>query len=179
MANTVYSKTARGQAEIDARSLGLSARARRLLILIDGRRTLAEIAVILGHDTLPPLLAELQAQGCIGTPGETASEAGATVEPAPAPSPVQSVPPAVTQQPKPIDALDPIRIVKAKELMTESAQTFLGLMGRGLISEIEAVSDTPALKNAIARWNMALRESRKAGPYADEFVQAVKVLTGL
>ncbi|AOY00044.1 hypothetical protein [Jeongeupia sp. USM3] len=177
MPHTVYSKTAVGQAEIDARSLGLSARARRLLILIDGRRTLADIAAALGHAGLAPLLAELQAQGCIAAPDQSGIATEAPVTPAPSPAPV--APAAATQQPRPIDAVDPIRIVKAKELMTESAQTFLGLMGRGLISEIEAVSDTTTLKNAIARWNMALRESRKAGPYADEFVQAVKVLTGL
>ncbi|WP_432719622.1 hypothetical protein R0381_000239 [Jeongeupia wiesaeckerbachi] len=176
MPHTVYSKTAQGQADIDARSLGLSARARRLLILIDGRRTLAEIATVLGHAELAPLLAELQARACI-------TAAGALTVPDAAPQPsAPSAPPASptpTQRPQPIDAVDPIRIIKAKALMTESAQTFLGLMARGLISEIEAVSDTPALKNAIARWNMALRESRKAGPYADEFVQAAKVLTGL
>ncbi|MBM3116920.1 hypothetical protein [Jeongeupia naejangsanensis] len=174
MSTLVYRKTALGQAEIDSRNLGLTARARRLLILIDGQRSLADIAAVLGHAELAPLLAELGHAGCIASDDDQP-----TPEPTAAPAPPAPARPAATQQPRPVEALDPIRIVKAKELMTESTQAFLGLMGRGLISEIEAVSDTPALRNAIARWNMALRESRKAGPYADEFVQAVKVLTGL
>ncbi|BCL75922.1 hypothetical protein JHS3_16580 [Jeongeupia sp. HS-3] len=171
MLQTVYAKTTQGQAEIDTRRLGLSARARRLLILIDGQRTLADIATVLGHADLAPLLAELKTHRCIDAPDR----------PAVVTDPIAIAPPAPaeTRQPRPLDAVDPIRIIKAKELMTESTHEFLGLMGRGLISEIEAVADAPALKNAIARWNMALRESRKAGPYADQFVEAVKVLTGL
>lgn len=49
VAETVLVKTPRGSAEMARRSAALSSLERRLLILIDGHRTVADIADLLGR----------------------------------------------------------------------------------------------------------------------------------
>lgn len=71
-AELVFTKTARGIEELEHRTVGLGATARRLLILIDGRRNVGELI----HDNARSMdvvgtLEQLQSQGLIGEPGAT------------------------------------------------------------------------------------------------------------
>ena len=70
-AATVYVKTARGIEELEHRALGLSLITRRLLIQIDGRRTVAQLI----HDNARSMdvsaaLDELRTHGLIAEPGQ-------------------------------------------------------------------------------------------------------------
>ena len=53
---TVLTKTVRGREEIETRAHGLTAMQRRLLILVDGRRTVATIANELGRAVGDPVV---------------------------------------------------------------------------------------------------------------------------
>lgn len=54
--DTVLVKTVRGREEIATRAHALSAMQRRLLILVDGTRSVAAIAESLGRSTTDPLV---------------------------------------------------------------------------------------------------------------------------
>ncbi len=63
---TVYIKTALGRAEIQRRGRGLAPRLRQVLILVDGKRSVAEIGVSLGGvEDIGRLMAALEQAGCI------------------------------------------------------------------------------------------------------------------
>jgi len=60
----VYRKTGRGTTELVATHGGaLSPAARRVLILLDGQRTLAEVADLFGADLVEHIVSELEANG--------------------------------------------------------------------------------------------------------------------
>jgi hypothetical protein len=95
--STVYRKTAKGQAEIDTRAHRLLPRLRQALILVDGRKTDAELAKLILADPAATLNA-LQADGFIealitvaDTPNERNADAGAAAPAAPARKAVVSV----------------------------------------------------------------------------------------
>ncbi len=62
---SIFTKTLRGQQEIQSRSLGLSGLVRRILVLIDGKRNGSELGgFVLGHD-ITAIIRELLSHGCI------------------------------------------------------------------------------------------------------------------
>ncbi len=63
--NTIFRKTEAGNVEIATRKLGLRAELRRLLIMIDGKNTVAKLAAVVRPAEIEPLLLELQASGVI------------------------------------------------------------------------------------------------------------------
>ena len=65
----VYSKTAAGVSEVEHRGDTLSPAARRVLVLIDGRRPLAALPAAVRPGELPRLIDELQAAGLISLSG--------------------------------------------------------------------------------------------------------------
>jgi hypothetical protein len=84
----IYGKTPVGQQEIQSRSLGLPPLTRRLLVLVDGRRTADELSPFVAGQDVQALLAELAAKGCIAVV--------ATREPTPAPGPATADEPSAT-----------------------------------------------------------------------------------
>src|SRR5665647_2640391 len=65
LSRVVFAKTAVGQQEIHARALGLGPWQRRLLVLIDSKRTGQELAAfVAGHD-VKELLEQLLEKACI------------------------------------------------------------------------------------------------------------------
>jgi hypothetical protein len=81
LTTAVYAKTAVGQQEIQTRSLGLSPLVRRILVLVDGKRSGSELAGFLGGSgDIEEVLRQLLAQDCV--------EAQARVKPVAVPAPV-------------------------------------------------------------------------------------------
>ncbi len=62
---TVYAKTPKGSAEMAARGGSLTMAARRVLIMIDGKRSLGELAAMLRTSELDSVVGLLEAQGFI------------------------------------------------------------------------------------------------------------------
>lgn len=66
LTTAVYAKTALGQQEIQSRALGLAPLVRRLLVLVDGKRSGADLAVFLsGQDDVEAVLEQLLERGCV------------------------------------------------------------------------------------------------------------------
>jgi hypothetical protein len=61
----VYAKTAKGVAEVNARSGAVSLAARRVLIMIDGKRALADLAPLARRGELDSIIEQLEAQALI------------------------------------------------------------------------------------------------------------------
>lgn len=61
----VYTKTAKGVAEVAARGGALSLTARRILIMVDGKRSVADLAPLARPGEIDGLIATLEAQGFI------------------------------------------------------------------------------------------------------------------
>ncbi|MFN3566984.1 MAG: hypothetical protein ACK4V1_13485 [Burkholderiaceae bacterium] len=61
----VYTKTAKGVAEVAARGGVLSLSARRILIMVDGKRSVADLAPLARPGEIDGLIATLEAQGFI------------------------------------------------------------------------------------------------------------------
>lgn len=76
----VFHKTARGAEEIGGAGRSLAARLRRALILVDGVKSVADLAPMFRQGEIDAILEELQAAGYISLEG------GAVAEPAPTPS---------------------------------------------------------------------------------------------
>ena len=177
MSALVLTKTTQGRNEIDSRTAGLSAKARRLLILVDGQRSLAELSTAsgLGND-LGDLLEQLLAAGMIESPGSGTVQTPPMAGTLPVPvSPATEVP--VPQPPAATTAtvitIEPARLLEAKQLMLDTAQRYLGLMGRDVTARISAAQDIGALRGCIARWTTAMRETREGGAVVARYLEEI------
>jgi len=65
----VFAKTPLGRDEVVQRDLGLSSSARRILILVDGRRRLLDLAPFARQGEIDAIVDELQARGLIALSG--------------------------------------------------------------------------------------------------------------
>ena len=61
----IYSKTPKGVAEVNTRSGAVPLSARRVLIMIDGRRTIAELAPLVHSGEINTIVQQLEAQGLV------------------------------------------------------------------------------------------------------------------
>jgi hypothetical protein len=61
----VYAKTPKGAAEVASRSGAVSLAARRVLIMIDGRRTIADLAPLARTGEVSAIVEQLEAQGLV------------------------------------------------------------------------------------------------------------------
>jgi hypothetical protein len=61
----IYAKTPKGVAEVGTRSSAVSLAARRVLIMIDGKRTLGELAPLSPTGDIGPIVEQLEAQGMV------------------------------------------------------------------------------------------------------------------
>lgn len=84
----IYTKTAAGQQEIQNRALGLSPLVRRTLVLVDGKRSGADLAVFLsGQGDVEVVLGQLLELGCV-----EAQMRNRPAAPAPAPATATAAP---------------------------------------------------------------------------------------
>ncbi len=80
---TVFRKTERGTEELKTRAHGLTPRLRQLLILVDGRRDVAEIARVLPQPGLDAQMAQLASDGFIASAAKAAAGGGVDAPQAP------------------------------------------------------------------------------------------------
>ncbi|SFZ76888.1 hypothetical protein [Chitinimonas taiwanensis] len=174
MSATLFRKTPLGHSEIAQRSQGLPALARRLLILVDGAKTLAQLSALSGAGAqTDSLLQALHADGFIEAmqPGGAAS---AAVQPGPVTATIPAPAPAAPAPAQP--AISNAQLQLVKRLMLDSSRDYLGLMGVEIQARIEQAQDALALRNCLARWSLALRESRQGSQLAAPYLAQVKAL---
>lgn len=147
-----FVKTEIGQHEIQTRSRGLAPLVRRLLVLIDGKKTGRELAVFAAGADVEPLLQELLENGCVEARVK-ARPVEATPEAAAPSSGVAGLPDAATRSPGENEM--------ARNFMVNTVNTIFGQQHRlTLIETISRANGTDELRLAYLSWVQAMEESR-------------------
>jgi hypothetical protein len=156
--STVYRKTAKGQAEIDTRAHRLLPRLRQALILVDGRKTDAELAKLILADPAATLHA-LQADGFI--------EALVTVADAPSERDA-AAPAAAAPARKAVVSVDAIRRDAVRFLNDQ-----LGPAAESISMKLERVKTMPELRPLLvsaAQLLANVRGAEAAQSFANRFL---------
>lgn len=148
----IFAKTAGGQLEIQARALGLAPMARRVLVLVDGRRSGQDLSAFVPADGIADCLSELLAQRCIT---EVARTPGV---PAPAPEHPQQHPPENALDGLPLSATRSAHdLEKARNFMTNTVNNLFGHHNRiTLIESIFSCKSSAALRDVYPAWENAV-----------------------
>ncbi|RRJ82838.1 hypothetical protein [Aestuariirhabdus litorea] len=146
---TLYVKTPKGIEAVGQRNQGLPARARQMLLLVDGKRDLEALTAMLPGDRMKEALDQLLADGYITPLKSDPPKAGLGF------SLRRAVP---DEGPKPKD--DNERIELARNFMVNTTRTFIGYTGEPLIQKVEACQTISELQSLFDDW----RETVKANP---------------
>jgi hypothetical protein len=175
MQSTVFAKTEAGRTEIDQRIRGLTAKERRVLILIDAQRNVFDIATITDlNDDAASVFVRLIGLGLIA-PLASQGESRVASRPAPPAPPLPSAP----QKTAGADATAAKTVVdealaRAKKIMLEATDEHLGLLGADIARHIDGVNDFDSIKACIAKWHMAMRDSRSGRASVDEHLERIR-----
>jgi hypothetical protein len=151
----VYKKTAKGAAELDRHDLHLRAELRRLLILIDGKRTVESLAPMFRANELTELIDELLAVGAI----EQCDTA------------VAYVPPKVAFSRANANNLPEFKA--AREIAKSFAKTLLGRNADSLLDAIENAGDWQSFRVAVSAVQLRLI-SQRGEEAATRYVMAIR-----
>ncbi len=147
-----YAKANKGFAEIESRSFGLSPKLRRVLILIDGKRTDEMLRSMLGMDGVDKMLDELTDQGFIEKV-ELAGSEDAPDAAAPSTASLDELP----------DTRSPDELEKAKNFIINTLVHFHGQYTKmDLMRAVKACETHTALRELYADWLRCMNESRQA-----------------
>jgi len=159
--NSCFAKTNVGVSEIQTRALGLNPLLRRLLVLIDGKRSCAELGgFVSGHD-LQALLDELLSNGCIEEVESVKSaKVVAPVAPAIAADPnKQFIERELAKLPA-SESRTPKDLRMARDFMMNTVNTMFGQYTRlTLVQAIHACQSTDELRKIYPEWVHAMLES--------------------
>lgn len=167
LTTAVFAKTDFGRQEIQTRSLSLPPLVRRLLVLIDGKRSGTDLAnFVLGQD-VRDLLNQLMAFGCIDIHAHAQQT---PVEDQPAEPPTQSsdelsnIPAAHTRSQKDVEM--------ARNFMTNSVNTIFGHNTRfSLLKSIHGCQSTQELRAIYPAWAETMSGSRTGAKRLSELRQ--------
>ncbi|HOB67022.1 hypothetical protein [Ottowia sp.] len=151
--SAVYVKTPKGLEEMVQRCHGLARRDRQILIMMDGRRTLADIERLVTHPDQAQVVSHLLADGFITLRAQAAS------------TPATAKEPASTTVAPPED--DFKRMDMARNFMIGTLRTFLGASCSSLVDQLDACDHLEQLRAHYAAWREAMaltREGRKDLP---------------
>jgi hypothetical protein len=151
----VFTKTAKGHEEMTNKSGSLSPRVRRLLIFVDGKRTVEDLRGMLQADDLQHTLGMLEEDGYIEVSGPgSASNESSKKEAAPLPSITE-----FTELPNPPD---PIRLQMSRNFMTNTINAFVGALGTStLLEHIENAANHAELRAVYDEWYHTIVMSRE------------------
>lgn len=150
----VFAKTAKGHEEIAGKAGGLTPRQRRVLIFVDGRRTVDELRGMLQSDDLQHTLGMLEEEGYIEV-AVVSDDSGAFATPA------GTLPSITAFAGLPADG-DTLRLQQARNFMSNTINAFVGGLGASsLLERIERAADHAALRSLFDEWYHALVGSRE------------------
>lgn len=159
--SVIFAKTLKGYEEIEKRAAGFSPRVRRVLIFVDGKRTVEDLRGLLQSDDLEHTLGMLEEEGYIGMV-ETTGADGVRL----APPPPQ---PALTAFRLHPPGDDPQRLRKARNFMVNTLNTFIGAVGTSSLQDrIDAAPSPAALRELFDEWYYAIVSSRDGRREAEQ-----------
>ena len=116
----IYAKTPKGVAEVAARSAELSMTARRVLIMMDGKRSVDELAVLVRPGEIEGIVTQLESAGLAQRAGDGAAPAAAASAGAEPDAPVTVTAPLDERE------LSPITLEEAKRRAVRELNDRLG-----------------------------------------------------
>jgi hypothetical protein len=150
----VFTKTRKGQAEMENRVGELTPRVRRALIFIDGKRTVEDLRSMLQSDDLQHTLGMLEEDGYIEVAAVTNTAGKAAAPAAP-------LPPVTAFRPLPA-AADPLNLQKARNFMANTLNAFVGSLGASsLLDRIDRSQNHADLRALFDEWYHAIVMSRE------------------
>lgn len=155
---TIHFKTPKGVGEIANRSGAIGQRARRLLILIDGQRSRAELHALAGDPDFENSLAQLCDAGFIGA------------------APVESgiVPPSASAQADDPSAQD---LQKARNFMINTLRAYHGPYNKlDLVKRIGASQQRAELEVLSEEWRLSIAENRAGLKRIDELMGLLRAV---
>ncbi|MBY0572482.1 MAG: hypothetical protein K2P84_02275 [Undibacterium sp.] len=196
--STIFSKTSKGREEITQRRVGLNARQRGVLIMLNGIKRLDHLISPIPKEELGSIVHFLAEQELIeispnsimleepsmGNTIKSANEsiiATSTVTQASVLLRSSTLSATENTQTRAQAAFltDTKKLREVKDFMTTTAQTYLGLLSADLIRRIEKSKDAPQLMAIVGQWYIALRESKNGQRFASTYMeQALAVLRG-
>src|SRR3990167_304398 len=149
----IYAKTAQGQQEIQSRSLGLTPLARRVLVLVDGKRSGQDLSTFVPGGDITAQLTELLGRDCIEAVGvvqQAPSPAAAPAKPhAPDEHDLAGLPPAESRSAKELEM--------ARNFMTNTVNNIFGHHNRiSLLEAIHGCQSSGELRHVYVAWAQAL-----------------------
>lgn len=150
----VFTKTQKGQDEMQTRVGALTPRVRRVLIFVDGKRTVDDLRSMLQADDLQHTLGMLEEDGYIEVATVT-NAAGKTAVPA------APLPPVTAFREMPAEA-DPVTLQKARNFMMNTLNAFVGSLGASsLLDRIDSSQSHADLRTLFDEWYHAIVMSRE------------------
>ncbi|MCK6405808.1 MAG: hypothetical protein L6Q60_07300 [Rhodocyclaceae bacterium] len=166
----IHAKTPQGVEEVEKRAAGLTPRQRRVLIMIDGKRSVDELAAMALVEDLPGTLALLAEGGLI----ERVATVAAVAAPAAAADPLTE-PPAFREVPATPSARD---LDMARNFITNTLRTFCGAATHlSIVEAVHAAKTHEEMRAQFMPWLAAILETRSGrGRAAELRAELLKVI---
>jgi hypothetical protein len=132
----IYAKTPKGVAEVGARGAQLSMVARRVLIMMDGKRTVDDLAMYVRPGEITAIITQLESEGLAERAGAVAATTTMAPQAIDEPAPPQ-MPPFAPPVPEERD-IGPITLEEVKRRAVRELNDRLGPEADGLAMRIEA-----------------------------------------
>ena len=150
----VFAKTQKGQEEITTKAGGLTPRQRRVLIFIDGKRSVDDLRGMLQADDLQHTLGLLEEDGYIAVSSVVTQQGKVSAPAAPLPS--------VTAFSALPDSPDPLRLQQARNFLINTLNTFVGSLGASsLLDRIDQADGHVGLRALYDEWYHSMVMSRE------------------
>jgi len=162
VSSVIFIKTAKGQAEITARSDALTHRQRRVLIMVDGKRTVSELSTLLQAADLQQTIGMLEEEGHIVSAGQHSTGAVRPVAPEDLPAD-----PAFRTLPTPPKAQE---LEMARNFIINSLRSLHGHYANlSIITDATAATSHDELRQQFSHWLHAVIQTREGKRQADEW----------
>ncbi len=158
----IYQKTQKGTEAVANRHSGLAPRLRSLLIMVDGKRTYAELTTMAAALGDPQRLSELEAEGLVAPAVAEERTMPAALEPAGGPQPAATAAPQRAAN-----------LAQAQRFSSHLLEHLLGPMAEPLCIKIEGARDLADFVAVIKRAREIVREIKGAAE-AERFVAQIE-----
>jgi hypothetical protein len=154
----IYLKSRKAIKEFEEGNRTLSLRHRQLLLLMDGTRTSADLTKLFSNIDASQMLHDLEKLGYLVDKNSTANEKNSSSQ-------------NDNSEKDVLDTISSDHVAFIKSFLITELELQMGLiMSRDLIAKIQKVTDSAELKPCIARWHMAIRDSKNGRTVSDELM---------
>lgn len=184
----LFAKTAKGYDEVETKAGNLPTMMRRVLIFVNGARTMEELRTLPKVDNLEGILSQLEYDGYIArTTSAIAANAAALFAPVMAAAAAVFAPQTPTSPPSPVvmgdfrplpETDNPLQIQQVRNFMNNTLTAFVGSMAvTALVGRLNQAQTHTELRALFAEWYNSLQTTRDGRREADKLkTELLKVI---